>query len=519
MPLPLPNRSAGELSRFEASQVRGDDPELYFDLAKHAPVGLMVLEPPEGEGRTFKILSANHAAIAISALKELDAADVHGKEINELFPSICEHDLEQSLSNVLRSGCPCHLGQVQQGDADLVENAFSIQAFPLPNNHLGLAIESISERKRSEAALRIVQTGFLEILDTVPDAVLLCDPEGRILFVNRQAEQLFGYKRVQLFQQPVEQLFPERLRQEQLFPWIPHPAESQRHSVAMRVELFWRREDGTEFPAEVTLSETNVEGNLVVCAAIRDTTERKRGEEAVRRAVEEMTRSNAELEQFAHAASHDLQEPLRTVISVAQLFGMDYSEQLDEQAKRYLSMVVESSKRMQSLLNGLLQYARSGAQQKPFEIVNCGEVCDAAAADLKAAFEQSGAVLTREHLPSVKGDRVQLIQLFQNLLANAIKFRRQLPPRIHVSCERRDQQWVFAVRDNGIGIPHEKFEKIFHLFSRLHGLEHYPGTGIGLAVCRKIVTQHGGRIWVESQPGEGSVFYFSFPAEDSGSRT
>jgi PAS domain S-box-containing protein len=498
-------------SRSHRLRVAKNDAALYVDLVNHAPVGLMVLRPPEEESGAFKILAINQAALAISSLKELDAADVRGKGVNEVFPGICEHDLKRTLSSVLQSGA-CHLGQIQRDDTSLVENTFSIQTFPLPNKCLGLAIESISERKRAENALRSVQVGLLDFLETTPDAMVLCDQEGHILYVNLRTEWLFGYSRTQLYQQPVELLVPERFRQQQAFPWIQPGATPQRLSMANGLELFCRRSDGSEFPAEITFSESRVEGRLVICTAIRDITERKRGEEALRKTAEELSRSNAELEQFAHAASHDLQEPLRTVISIAQLFGLDYSDQLDQRAIRYLSMIVGSSKRMQSLLDGLLQYSRVGAQEKPFQSVNCEEVCDAAAADLKAAFEQSGALLNRGRMPCVQGDRTQLTQLFQNLLANAIKFRGQQSPRIDVSCEKRDQQWVFAVRDNGIGIPPEKFDRIFHLFCRLHAREEYPGTGIGLALSRKIVTRHGGRIWVDSKPGEGSVFFFTLPA-------
>jgi PAS domain S-box-containing protein len=499
----------------EASET--DERLLCLELVKHAPVGLMILRPEKHQARhTFKILAANQAAIALSHLNDREAAHLRGKSISDLFPSICVKDLDEALSEVVRSGRPCHLGLFQQGDARMPEHTFSVQAFSLPNHCLGLTFESISERKRAEETLRVIEAGFFNFIESAPDAMLLCDREGRILLANSQTEQLFGYQRAQLYHQPVELLVPERLRQRHLAQRTAYLTQPYRRSMGSGPELFCRRADGSEFPAEISLSAVNTEAGLMICAAIRDVTESKRAEEALRRTAAELTRSNTELDQFAHAASHDLQEPLRTVTSLAQLLSLDYSDKLDAQARSYLTSVVASAKRMQSLLDGLLKYSRVGAQRNPFDRVDLNEVCDAVVADLKVAFEQSQAQLTRDSLPAVRGDRIQLIQLFQNLLANAIKFRGTRSPRIHVSAQRRDQEWVLAVHDNGIGINPEKFDQIFLLFHRLHGREEYPGTGIGLALCKKIVAQHGGRIWVESERDAGAVFFFTLPIGEAG---
>jgi light-regulated signal transduction histidine kinase (bacteriophytochrome) len=247
-------------------------------------------------------------------------------------------------------------------------------------------------------------------------------------------------------------------------------------------------------------------------------TESKRAEQAVLQTAEELTRSNKELDQFAHAASHDLQEPLRSISSLSRLLVLDYSQKIDATGITYLSAVVESAKRMKGLLDGLLKYSRVGAQRNPVDLVNCEEACDAAVADLRVAFEQSHAVLTRDPLPTVPGDRTQLIQLFQNLLANAIKFRGPDLPCVHISAQRRGHEWLLAVRDNGIGIDPQKFDQIFLLFHRLHSRDEYPGTGIGLALCRKIVSQHGGHIWVESTPGKGAIFFFTLPISGHASK-
>jgi CheY-like chemotaxis protein len=222
------------------------------------------------------------------------------------------------------------------------------------------------------------------------------------------------------------------------------------------------------------------------------------------RQAEELARSNTELQQFAYVASHDLQEPLRMMASFAQLLAKHYKEQLNADANEFIDYIVDGAARMQRLINDLLSYSRAGSRGRDFAPTDCAAVLRTVCANLRAAIEESGAVVITDPLPTVMADERQLVQLFQNLLGNAIKFRGDRPVLIYVGAERRGSDWLFRLRDNGIGIEPQYVERIFLIFQRLHSRSQYPGTGIGLAVAKKIVERHAGCIWVESEPGKGS---------------
>ena len=279
------------------------------------------------------------------------------------------------------------------------------------------------------------------------------------------------------------------------------------------MDLAGRRQNGTEFPIEIGLSYVNTPEGPLAYSMVSDISGRKKAADEIQRVNEDLRRSNVEIEQFAHIASHDLQEPLRMVTSYLQLIERRYTAFLDADGREFIGFAVDGARRMKALIKDLLEFSRAGTKAANLSAVTAGSLLQDALDNLKAAIDESHAQITADPLPAIFVDPVLFTQVFQNLIANAMKFQNGGSPAIHISAQRRGGQWVFAVRDNGIGIEPRHLDRIFRIFERLHTPEEYPGSGIGLAVTRKIVERHGGTMWVESQPGAGSTFYFSAAAE------
>jgi len=369
-----------------------------------------------------------------------------------------------------------------------------------------------SEPQKTAAALLESEQRLAGIIASAMDAIITVDEQQRIVLFNPAAEKMLGCAATEALGQPLQRFIPLRFRSahvEQVQDF-GRTGQTRRH-IGKQEAVSGLRADGSEFPAEIAISQMEFGGHKLFTAIVRDITERKRSESDLAKKVEELARSNRDLEQFAYVASHDLQEPLRMVAAYTQLLSERYRSQLDENGDKYIGYAVEGAQRMQALIQDLLNFSRIGRDGRKNVSTNGDAVLDDVLLNLQAAIKESGAEVTHDKLPSVVADRSQLAQLLQNLIGNAIKFRGKETPRICVSAEKLGADWVFAVRDNGIGIAAEHAEVIFTIFQRLHTRAEYPGNGVGLAICKKIVEQHGGIIWVESQPGQGSTFKFTLP--------
>jgi light-regulated signal transduction histidine kinase (bacteriophytochrome) len=282
--------------------------------------------------------------------------------------------------------------------------------------------------------------------------------------------------------------------------------------MGVGMDLAGRRRDGSEFPVEIGLSYVNTPDGPLAFGLVSDITERKKIADELSRANSDLLRSNAALEEFAHLASHDLQEPLRMVTGYLQLLERRYIANLNEEALEFIHYASDGASRMKTLIQDLLNFSRAGSTAS-FSNQSAEVMLQNATANLRAAIAESDTEITSDPLPSIWADPGLITQVFQNLIANAIKFRRDSEPQIHISCEERGSEYIFSVHDNGIGIEPQHLDRIFRMFERLHSAERYAGSGIGLAITRKIVERHGGKVWVESQSGVGSTFYFSLSSE------
>jgi len=332
--------------------------------------------------------------------------------------------------------------------------------------------------------------------------------DGTIVMVNHAAEELFGYEAGELLLEPIEALVPEAYRHE-------HPAlragfaNQSARPMGVGRDLSARRGDGSEFPVEIGLNPIRTAEGTFVLAAVVDLTERVR-------AAAELERSNRELEHFASVASHDLKEPLRMVAGYLRLLDQRHGEHLDASAREFLQYAEEGTARMQDLIEGLLTYARVQQGRSGLEPVALEDAVEWATSNLETAIAESGASISVDSLPVADGDLTQLGQLFQNLIGNAIKFRSERPLTVEIGAAREEDGWLLSVSDNGIGIEEGSRDRVFEIFQRLHDRRDYEGTGIGLAVCRRIVERHGGRIWLEPNPGAGTRVCFTLPRGAAG---
>jgi PAS domain S-box-containing protein len=368
--------------------------------------------------------------------------------------------------------------------------------------------DDITAQRDAEERLRESEARFRQTFELAASGICHVR-DGRFIRVNKSLCEILGYAEKQLLGKTVKEVSHPEDRD------VTDGARARIRAGEIEQARFEKRyvrgDDGSVVWVDIAIALVrDVFGTpLYEIAVFDDITERKRAEAALQAAHEELKRSNAELEQFAYVASHDLQEPLRMVASYTQLLGRRYDAKLDADGREFMSYIVDGATRMKQLIEDLLAYSRVGTKGQDFRPVAVEGALRKALFNLRLAIEEAGAVVTYDALPTVSADEAQVVQLLQNLIGNALKFRSASVPRIHVGITASADEFTFEVRDNGIGIEPQYYERIFMVFQRLHNKGEYPGTGIGLAICKKVVERHGGRIWVTSRPGEGSSFHFT----------
>lgn len=383
-------------------------------------------------------------------------------------------------------------------------------------SELAVLRQRISELEKSKTQYKQVTNHFRKehsllqtLMDNIPDSIYFKDKKNRFVRVNKAKAEHSGITSEKMIGKTDFDFYPEKQAKES-FADDTRVMESGKPLIGKveKITHLNRRDHWVSTTKIPWYEEKKIIG---IIGITRDITERKQAQDKLAQKTQELTRSNTELEQFAYIASHDLQEPLRMVSSFTQLLARRYKEKLGPEADEFIAYIEDGAKDMQELINDLLSLSRITTQTKPFKRTDCENVLDKALTILKVSIEESGAAITHDPLPTIMADSSQLTQLFQNLISNAIKFQGDKPAQIHISAKQKKNEWIFSVQDNGIGMDPKYAERIFLAFQRLHSRDEYPGTGIGLATCKKIVERHGGQIWVESEPDKGSIFYFTIP--------
>ena len=382
--------------------------------------------------------------------------------------------------------------------------------------------EATTAREQAEEAERALQAQVTQtrgILDTATDGIITITERGIVESFNPAASRIFGYLAEEVVGHNISMLLPQphRDRHDQYLARYCATGETHILGVTGR-ELEGQRKDGSCFPLDLSVSEVNLADRRLFTGVMRDTTARKRAEAELMRQAQELqeqnlmlTRKNKELDEFTYIASHDLQEPIRNLLSYGTLLRQDLGDDLPQDAADDLYYITDSAKRMKRLVEDLLALSRAGRSAMKHDNISLDECVDNALTALATCIQESNATICRARLPTVLGDKTLLTQLYQNLIGNAVKFQNSAAPQIELTAEQQNGTWMLGVQDNGIGIDPQYAERIFNPFQRLHGMTEYEGTGIGLSICQKTVERHGGRIWVESELGKGAHVRFTLP--------
>ncbi|HEY3378106.1 MAG TPA: PAS domain S-box protein, partial [Armatimonadota bacterium] len=438
--------------------------------------------------------------------------EVVGHHFSEFVPPHLVESRKARLRDVVLTGQSVRF--VDEGNGIIYDHHF----YPIFEGdqvrRVAAVSQDITERKRAEAAaeaqLRASEEQFRAAFESAAIGIEQLDLEGHFLLGNAKLAEILGMTLEEIHKLTFAHItHPDDLLREE--PLLEQLLAGKRPSYT--IEKRFLHKDGYPVWVRVTSSLTQGNPQRFLILIIEDITARKQVEEALRQTATELARSNKELGLFASVASHDLQEPLRAVSGYVTLLEERLQSQLDAKAQQYIAGAIEGAGRMQRLITDLLALSRVGTQGKAFMPVDFNSVLNQALQCVSTSIQETEAEISNDPLPTLDADAEQMVQLFQNLIGNAIKFCGTHPPIIHIGVERRGDYWHFSVHDNGIGIEAQYYDRVFLIFQRLHTRTQYPGTGIGLAICQKIIERHGGTIWVESQPGNGSTFFFTIPSK------
>jgi signal transduction histidine kinase len=495
--------------------------ERFRTLFENIGDGVAIIKA-ENDGNDFTFLDFNKAGESIEKIKR---EDVIGRSVVDLFPGIKKFGLFDVLQTVWKSGVPQHFPMASYKDEKITGWRDNF-VYKIPSGEIVTVYRDETARKQMEETLRESEQWLSTVLEGSPIPTFVINRDHTVQYWNKALEEMSGAAAQNVIgtKEPWKAVYREErptladLLVDERFSELPKWYSDKFHESPLikeayeAIDFFPNLGDEGKWLRSTASILRDSTGQIVgAIETLEDITDRKNAEDSIREHSEALERSNQELEKFAYVASHDLQEPLRMVTSYMQLFSRRYTGKMDADADEFISFAVDGAKRMQILINDLLSYSRIGTKGREFTPVSCEEILDLALANLTTIIEETGSVVTHDTLPTVLADKTQLVQLFQNLIGNAIKFRSDKQPHVHVSAESKENMWIFSVKDNGIGIHPRYGDRIFEVFQRLHGRGQYSGTGIGLAICKKIVERHGGRISVQSKEGEGATFYFSLP--------
>ncbi len=435
-------------------------------------------------------------------------SDAQGKLMRDLAPDHEEHWFE-IYGKIALTGKPLRFID----EAKALDRWYDVYAFKLggtESREVAILFNDITKFKKSEKALKLLSIYNRSLIEASLDPLVTIGPDGKITDVNKSTEVVTGFSRNEIIGTDFSDYFTEPNKARKGYQQVFHDGLVRDYALEIK------HKDGHLTPVLYNASVYKDDSNKVigVFASARDITELKESEKELQLRLDELSRSNKELEQFAYVSSHDLQEPLRMIASYLQLLERKYKGKLDAKADKYINFSVDGATRMQNLIDDLLAFSRVTTQANELKPTNLESIYKEVLSNLEILIDENKAIIKHDPLPTIKGDKTQVSQVFQNLINNAIKFRSKDRPKINISVKEEDNKWLFGVQDNGIGIDPKHSDRIFEVFKRLHKKRDYPGTGIGLAICKKIIERHGGKIWVVSQLGKGSTFYFTLPKSE-----